>query len=80
MSELRDRMIADMTAAGFSASTKEVYLQGSAALRSTMGARPSSLARPRCAAIYCTCAISVVWRAAPTHPTTAASSFCMSIL
>ena len=28
MSELRQRMIADMTAAGFSASTKEVYVQG----------------------------------------------------
>ena len=33
MSELRERMIADMTAAGFSASTKEVYLQGVRGLR-----------------------------------------------
>ena len=28
MSKLRERMIADMTTAGFSASTKEVYVQG----------------------------------------------------
>jgi hypothetical protein len=39
MSDLRERMIADMTAAGLSASTKEVYVQAFAGLLHTMGAR-----------------------------------------
>ena len=39
MSELRERMIADMTTAGFSASTKEVYVQGVRGLLRTMGVR-----------------------------------------
>jgi hypothetical protein len=39
MSELRERMIADMTAAGLSASTKEAYVRRFASLLHTMGAR-----------------------------------------
>ena len=39
MSELRERMIADMTVVGLSTSTKEVYVQGGVALPRTIGAR-----------------------------------------
>ena len=42
MSELREGMIADMTAAGLSGSTKAVCHTGSAALLRTTGARPIS--------------------------------------
>src|SRR5262245_62581860 len=43
MSELRERMIADMTAAGLSASTKEVYVQGVRGLAAYYGRSPDQL-------------------------------------
>jgi len=43
MSELRERMIADMTTAGFSASTKEVYVQGVRGLAAYYGRSPGQL-------------------------------------
>ena len=43
MSELRERMIADMTAAGFSASTKEVYVHGVRGLAAYFGRPPDQL-------------------------------------
>jgi hypothetical protein len=42
MAVLREKMIADMTTAGLSASTKEAYKQGFAALLRTIIARPIS--------------------------------------
>ena len=43
MSELRERMIADMTTAGFSASTEEVYVQGVRGLAAYYGRSPDQL-------------------------------------
>jgi len=43
MSELRERMIADVATAGFSASTKEVYVQGVRGLAAYYGRSPGQL-------------------------------------
>jgi Phage integrase, N-terminal SAM-like domain len=43
MTELRESMIADMTAAGLSASTKEVYVQGVRGLAAYYGRSPDQL-------------------------------------
>jgi integrase len=60
MTELRQRMIADMTSAGLAPSTKAVYIQGVRALAAYYRRSPDQLceAEVRC----CICAMSVVWR------------------